>query len=186
MNLKRLLREFEPSRRERDEERRHWELLSFPFREVVKRAAMAETRIPGKMDRHQHRVGRKVLRAFTRRLSKQLAELERAGSFEELHQTVVSAKVAGVGELAFFDTSLRIGYHRRLRPDRVYLHAGARDGARALDTSLGGKSVAVTQLPRGLQSLECDQLEHFLCVMAPDIAEARGASRSRSAPKRRC
>ena len=44
----------------------------------------------------------------------------------------VAADFHGIGSLTVYDTATRIGAFLKLEPDRVYLHAGTRDGARAL------------------------------------------------------
>lgn len=60
--------------------------------------------------------------------------IARAESSEALHALVARQlrEVAGIGELYVYDTAFRIGAYLRLPPTRVYLHAGTRDGARAL------------------------------------------------------
>ena len=46
---------------------------------------------------------------------------------------VEECKVKGFGELSIYDTAVRIGAHLRIEPDKVYLHAGAREGIKALE-----------------------------------------------------
>ena len=93
IDFRKLLREFEPARLEREAERAFYSRLRDRFATVVRRAAMAETRAVGKMDRHQRRVGRKTLTKFADALGQVLRALEKAGSFEELHRIIGASKV---------------------------------------------------------------------------------------------
>ena len=61
--------------------------------------------------------------------------LEACRDFRQLFELVrdLIEPIPGIGELMVYDTALRIGAKLNLKPMRVYLHAGARAGARALD-----------------------------------------------------
>jgi hypothetical protein len=60
--------------------------------------------------------------------------VERARNFAELFEMIHTAvhPIPGLGELYVYDTALRIGAKLNLLPDKAYLHAGTRSGARAL------------------------------------------------------
>lgn len=185
MKLERLLQEFATSRQEREKERRYWRGLRIPFAAVVDRAAMAVTRT-GTLDAHQRRVGRAVLTEFAQALASKVAALHGARSFDELHAVVSRARVRRTGDLTIFDTALRIGYHRGLLPNHVYLHAGTRHGAHALVMSTKGRRVVpLDEFPVSLRALGAHQVEHFLCVKADDLRQGGKAPRP-SERRRRC
>jgi hypothetical protein len=55
--------------------------------------------------------------------------------------------IPGIGELAVYDTALRIGARLGLEPAKVYLHAGTRAGAKALGLAYGGRTIELAELP---------------------------------------
>lgn len=67
--------------------------------------------------------GQLVGRKQTRHLRWATHRIERARAFQDL---------PGVGPLAVYDVSDRIGSYLGIRPEKVYLHCGVRQGARAL------------------------------------------------------
>lgn len=105
--------------------------MSPSYRTAIRRAALGE--MPGgRRHAHQRRLKADVLEEADRRLRAVAADLQRCSTFAELHGAVgrTIRSVAGVGPLAVFDVAVRIGAYLRLEPDRVYLHAGAAEGAR--------------------------------------------------------
>jgi len=72
--------------------------------------------------------------------------------------------VDGLGELYAYDTALRIGSFIGTFPETVYLHAGARVGAKALGVDTKVKSVELRSLPKPFHSLEPHQAEDVLCI----------------------
>lgn len=111
--------------------------------------------------------------------------------FEELFGRLSSeiCRHKGIGDLATYDTILRLGwnYRKRISPQAfVYLHAGAFEGAKALariselkrrkyieitETQLiaekkGGEvcKIDIRLFHRNLRRLDANHLENFLCV----------------------
>ena len=80
----------------------------------------------------------------------------------------------GIGELAVYDIACRIGAFLGFRPDRVYLHAGTREGARAL--GLRGASVRKIDLPGAFGCLSPAEIEDCLCIYKADIQRLAAAS----------
>jgi hypothetical protein len=80
-----------------------------------------------------------------------------------------------VGDLAAYDTALRIGWRLGLKPDYVYLQAGALDGAKELQTKrylfipLGSRFISHSSFPVELLVLLPYQIENFLCVFCDDL-----------------
>lgn len=120
------------------------ELASFErssLGETVEAAARAEC-ASGKVHPHQRLVGRERLDEWAKRLKGQVARLSAAKDFDALMRIVdaVADDLDGVGELAVYDTALRIGWKLGKHPERIYLHAGTKSGARKL-AGVHGSSV---------------------------------------------
>jgi len=137
-------------------------------------AIKAATGCIGRVPDHQRRVGREILTEASKELLRRKKAIEACESFGELIEIVDEATVDvyRFGELAVYDTSLRLGAWLDILPDRVYLHAGTRKGARALglDTSRG--YLEMEELPEPLQVLEAREVEDFLCIYKGRLREA--------------
>ncbi|MDE1887953.1 MAG: hypothetical protein KGL00_09480 [Gammaproteobacteria bacterium] len=72
--------------------------------------------------------------------------------------------IPGIGELTVYDTALGIGAFLRLEPAKVFLHAGARSGARALGLDASGEFLEVKAIPAELRSLKQSEIEDVLCI----------------------
>jgi hypothetical protein len=130
---------------------------------AITKAAMAE--LPsGKRFGHQWRIPGSALRKAARRLVR--VNLESARSFEELHQLISETinDIRGIGELMIYDTAHRIGARLELRPQHVYLHAGVRDGAKALRLNHCAEKLSMRELPPELRRLSPGQVEDCLCI----------------------
>jgi hypothetical protein len=142
--------------------------------EAVSRAALA--RLPsGKRHPHQYRVPRTVLEESRSRLVANIPQLKASRSFDDLFHLVreLIGPINGIGELAIYDTALRIGARFGLAPERVYLHAGTREGARLLGVDNNNDSVEMNQLPRPLQNLSAREAEDLLCIYKGRLAVVR-------------
>jgi hypothetical protein len=86
--------------------------------------------------------------------------------FEVLHDRVAEAcaGIDGLGDLTRYDVALRIGIHLGKLPQRVYLHAGTRKGAKALDLPHRRATLEMSDLPPELRRLRPWQAEDFLCI----------------------
>ena len=150
--------------------------------EAIRRAARARTASGGKHP-HQQRIPPATLCAFGERLARDEQVLRAAQDFDELHRAVgeVGYPMPGIGELAVYDTALRIGAHLGLKPTRVYLHAGTRDGAVAVGIDARHEAVALRELPAAFARLDPHEVEDCLCVfkglLAGDPSRAPGGCR---------
>ena len=115
---------------------------------------------------HHRRISRDVLRKFGARLSREDRALRDVPSFDELHGVVrrVGDLTHGIGELAVYDTALRIGAWLGVRPERVYLHRGTREGAEAVRVDHRRSTVAVSDLPSSFARLAPHEIEDCLCI----------------------
>lgn len=130
------------------DERRFYAMQS-SLADAVEAAALSE--LPdGKRHPHQRRIPGRVLRQAATALTNASFAV---ATFDELHEVVRTTigPLRGIGELAVYDVAYRIGAHLGLEPDKVYLHAGTREGARALD--LGGATLWKDELPKAFHRL---------------------------------
>lgn len=130
---------------------------------ALERAGMAK-RPDGKRYDHQRRLPAVVLRAATAELLR--APLTAANDFNDLHRRVKNAiiSIRGVGELMIYDTSLRVGAKLGILPERVYLHSGTRQGARALGLNWRAEYLEVRECPREFHVLAPHEIEDCLCI----------------------
>lgn len=94
-----------------------------------------------------------------------IASLESIETFDELYKAIEELKIKGIGDLTIYDTATMIGCHRQVYPTKVYLHAGAAAGARALgiDVAVAEKNLFVSLFP-AFDKLNALQIEDFLCI----------------------
>ena len=119
----------------------------------------------GKRHPHQYRIPGSVLEEAYRDLAEHESHIASATTFHELHKTVwqIISPIRGIGELAVYDIAHRIGTYMGIEPERVYLHAGTREGARNL-FNLSGESLPVSDFPEAFQKLTASEIEDCLCI----------------------
>ena len=134
------------------------------FEDAVDRAARCV--LPsGKRHSHQRRIpGESLDEARSRLLDDD--GLRSCGSFHDLHERVNSLihDIHMVGPLVVYDVSHRIGAYLGLEPEHVYLHAGTRDGARALGLGRGRETLDPSELPNEFAALTPAEIEDCLCI----------------------
>jgi len=147
-----------------DREQR-WFAIQRDLRSAVEVAALAQSP-GGKRLSHQWRIPGRVLQESHRRLIQKLPELKKARSFDAIFDLVAATidPIRGIGELAVYDTAVRIAAYLGLEPDKVYLHAGTRKGARRLGLSASVPYLEVSQLPTEFRRLKPREIEDVLCI----------------------
>lgn len=120
----------------------------------------------GKMHVHQFRVGAATLEEARKVLQRHAAKIAACKDFDELLGLVRdrTRQIDRFGELAVYDTSLRLGAHLGLWPAVVYLHAGTRQGCKALGIITTGGTVEMAEFPSPVQVLKPYDAEDFLCI----------------------
>jgi hypothetical protein len=110
-------------------------------------------------------------------LLKQAGAMGRARDFAELFALIDAAMepMPGLGELYVYDTSLRIGSRLNLLPEKVYLHAGTRRGARALGLNARAATLDVSDLPKSFRILRPHEIEDVLCIFRDQLKTLRAA-----------
>jgi hypothetical protein len=121
----------------------------------------------GKKHSHQWRLPNDVLEDYSQILLKEKDRIGKSKSFDDLFYLLSSLKIHGAGELLIYDTSVRIGYFRKLFPKKIYIHEGTRIGLeKLLKRKIYEKTIEKQQLPEPFCS--CDltpgQLEDFFCL----------------------
>jgi hypothetical protein len=127
----------------------------------------------GKRHPHQYRIPLSVLRKAERNLQAVSASLRGCATFDELFQLVQSeiGGIYGVGELTVYDVTTRLGAFLGLEPERVYLHAGTREGARHLGITTRRESFESSELPRAFRKLRPREIEDCLCIYKRQLAK---------------
>jgi hypothetical protein len=120
----------------------------------------------GKRHAHQWRIRHTALNKAQILLQDNIDSIERVKDFDELIHLIegILDSVSGIGELYIYDTSLRIGAWLHQFPEKVYLHAGTREGARALGISGRAKAIEPGSLPIEFQELKPYEIEDVLCI----------------------
>jgi hypothetical protein len=140
------------------------------FEDAVRAAALS-TNGNGKHP-YQWRIPLGLLRRAAARLSRATSALKRSPDFDEVIRIVdkEAGSIRGIGDLAVYDFALRIGARLRRLPERVYLHAGTREGAKALGLNVRGRaSVEMQELPRTLRRLKAWEAEDVLCIFKDEF-----------------
>lgn len=135
---------------------------------VIREAALAR-REDGKCHGHQRRVGFVRLRAFERALQKRRRRISRCETFDDLYTVIWECRTTRVGRLTVYDTATRIGAYLGLEPERVYLHTGARAGARILGIHASGWSIPMSVIPRAWRQLSPAEVEDCLCIFKREL-----------------
>jgi len=141
------------------------------FADAIVRACRAEGE-DGKVHSHQRRIGRRLLTEILPLLGGAEDLISKANSFDDVYDVVWTSigNVGGIGDLTVYDIAQRIGWYRGLAPDRIYLHAGTREGARALCGADSGKFLNRKRLPRLLRKLSAAEIEEVFCIYKKDFA----------------
>ena len=118
----------------------------------------------GRKHDHQFRIPVDVLNEAERRLQASADDLLLAPDFAALHDLVERAisPARGIGELAVYDISLRVGAFLGKGPALVYLHRGTRAGAATL--GFRGKVIDPKLLPATFSRLTAAEIEDCLCI----------------------
>jgi hypothetical protein len=164
-------------RRPAAKELRHFRILRTD-EEAISKAALAQ--LPtGKRPPHQYRIPPAALQESERRLLGNLAGLRQAESFDHLFELIAAIiqPIRDIGELAGYNTAVRVGARFGLEPSKVYLHAGTRLGAKALGLVWRKAAIELTELPVELRTLTARELEDLLCIYKDEF----GARSSRRA-----
>ena len=146
-----------------------WFAIQRTLDDAIERAAMAVSP-GGKRLHHQRRIPRAVLRAWADALLERRDDIQASKTFRAMMDILsdVGGELHGIGRLTVYDTATRIGAFLKLEPDRVYLHAGTREGARAFGLHQR-ESFASTDLPNAFRRLSPGEIEDCLCICKREL-----------------
>lgn len=120
----------------------------------------------GKRHPHQYRLQKINMQTFEGNLIGKIKSIKQVKHFDGLFKIVEASASKGIGELMIYDTTVRIGAFLNLSPDRIYLHAGTREGLNKLIGNFKGNTINKNQLPEPFKSsnLNCYEMEDLLCI----------------------
>lgn len=176
-----ILRHYDVHHRPRVEQERAWFASAKNIEEAITRASLA-TDEHGKRFSHQRRIPRGALQEARTALLAATTAIRDAHDFDELLSIITTSlrDVKRTGELYRYDTALRISYYLDLSPMKVYLHAGTRAGARALQLPLNKNFLEPRELAAELRSRPAAEIEDILCIYKNQFQ--RHPQRGRSNP----
>jgi hypothetical protein len=159
--------------RDRADNESRWFAIQKSLDAAIENAGMA--RAPsGKRLSHQRRIPKAVLRAWTDELKASAPLIKKAATFAELHDLIAATarELHGIGRLTVYDTARRLGAFLRLEPERVYLHAGTREGARLFGLA-DREWLLPSDLPESFRRLTPGEIEDCLCIYRDALSAIR-------------
>ena len=144
-------------------EDRWWGEKTISWLQAVKRAW--ESIMPnGKMHGHQYRVGEQKLSEGLQICQSHNRQPDSFNDFHDIYCWIesITKDVKRIGSLTTYDVARRLGAWLDLKPQKVYLHAGAMRGARKL--GIQGDMVSLDNFPSEIQKLGATHAENFLCI----------------------
>ena len=114
--------------------------------------------------------------------------------FEQLRDCVIDLRtshdISNYADLCVYDFSLHFGYHHSILPDRrVYIHAGAAKGAKALRRlglitgEITPPSIPIEAFDPSLREMGAMHLENFMCIVHRQLTQMADTLQSPSAKK---
>lgn len=164
------------------------------FAEAVRRAVESRDK-DGKHHNHQSKVDITARRQFGSRIIAYKKDIKRIRDhtgpgddvfsefyrpFDALHDLFDSIKPFGIGPVTVYDVAVRVGAFLEIEPESVYMHAGVKQGLKALIDAMGRASdpklaaaihgaeklprVPMYLFPKPLKKMRADDVEDILCT----------------------
>ena len=139
---------------------------------------------------HQFCIANRVITEMIKKLSDIDIDTHTFTDFEELRDYMADAArgTKGYADLSIYDFAFRYGFNHGLLPERrVYVHAGALTGAKALrrlgliDCKITPPSIPIEAFAPILQEMGAMHLENFMCIVHRQLTEMADKLRSTSA-----
>ena len=120
----------------------------------------------GRKHPHQYRLTAECLERFAAQLIEKSSAIEAVRDFDGLLSIISASREPGIGDLAVYDTAVRIGAFLQIYPNKIYLHAGTRVGVTKLCGKIDASWIDKRDMPKELResSLTCYELEDLLCI----------------------
>jgi hypothetical protein len=140
----------------------------------------------GRRYSHQYRIRRAAIAHAVTALSATEGSIAKADSFDELLRLITRqlGALPGIGPLYRYNTAFRIGAYLGMLPTRVYLHAGTRSGARALNLDYQKEALEIDEVPVELRHRAPHEIEDILCIYK-DRFQGGAVSEANCRPQRR-
>lgn len=178
MNWRTVIRHYNSHHRPNEQGELNWFRRQSSLEDAISVAAKAENEC-GLRYSHQCRITRKALQDANSLVLERHDELQESKSFHDVWLIVKGTLevVAGIGDLYIYDTALRIGAKLNLLPERIYLHAGTRRGARAFGLVTQQKEwLEPNELPKALRDLPAHEVEDILCIYRNKTLSHKGCA----------
>lgn len=145
----------------------------------------------GKHHNHQSKVDIGARRLFGKRIWTRRNQVKKCKDFDTLHDLFDEIKPYGIGPVTVYDVAVRVGAYLGIEPTSVYMHAGVRQGFKALQEAMdpfdndgapGWTDPQVAKLPRipmstfpsPLRHMRADDVEDILCTYREVFEAWRG------------
>jgi hypothetical protein len=137
---------------------------------VIRKAGLCE--LPSaKRHPHQRQIPGALLEEVEAQLQPIGRKLAKAPNFADLHRLIDEeiGGIDGIGALTAYDIAHRIGAYFKKAPERVYLPAGTRIGARVF--GIRGDSFDPKLLPEAFSRLAPSEIEDCLCIYKDELRD---------------
>lgn len=160
-----IIRDYDRQHRDGAMREQRWFADRPSLLDAISCAAMARWENSNKLE-HQWRLRNLDLHRAKNALLQLEREIAACDGFDDLYNLISTAigHIWQDAELYCYDTALRIGAKLGLKPDKIYLHRGTREGARRLVRKVNGPTLEVSALPKPFCNLEAFELEDILCI----------------------
>jgi len=151
--------------------------------EAIDRAAKC-INYDDKRHSHQRRIRKSALLQATKSLKKYITDFEGCRNFDDVLKIVSdNTRILGIGDLYRYDVAHRISAYLGFFPDKIYLHAGTREGAKIHATVHNKHWITKSEVHRELRILSESDIENFLCIYKNNVIRNLCSTKS---PTRRC
>ena len=137
----------------------------------------ATTTVGGKRHPHHYRKSKKTLEEAKIILIKEAYKISRINSFDKLHESIIDLlkDIPNIGPLYYYDTALLIGAHLGKLPEKIYLHAGTKKGAKNMGINIRNKKYIEMGYIPCLEIFENYylkpyEIEDFLCIYKEELS----------------
>ena len=129
------------------------------------------TKACGEKTSHRRRFKKTVLKEFARRVLSVKSAVRKCGNFKDLYDVIFENKIKGIGRLTVYDSALHIGAYKGLKPKEIYLHRGAKAGAKVIGIyKRGARTLKMEDMPGALCRLKPYEIEDFLCIYKKELS----------------
>lgn len=170
-SLKVIVRSYELNNKHHLKEHLNYYRNLEDIEDVIKKATFAICS-NGKKHAHQRRLKKKVMSEVKDNLLKKIELLLMCKDFDDLMNIVTESSVKGFGELAIYDTSLRVSAYLNILPQKIYLHSGTLRGAKLLGLKTTKDYLSLEEVPEEFRKLAPYEIEDILCIYKDELKGA--------------